>query len=469
MKKKVLSIFLMLIVGIFIFSGCTNGLLGGPELTDPITSNGDLSVQKGNYLYFANGYTNSANLVKGDNKLGKVKHSALYRAELDSDGNLQYDEEGNLIKVELLVSKIVGFENGGIYIFDDKIYFASPNDEQDKTGSVDFTKLDFYSANLNGTNIQRIYKTEVGSKNIRYQFYKFGGVVYLAVYDSANLYIVDVTTNAVKKVADGVSNVAMPKVTEYVCTESQDSDTLTDAQKYIYYARTAVKTDNVETGNVLAMVSITTGQETVIAKNATYQAIDFNGGNLIYTQRLINEDISYYYTAPYVNASINTSEAVKLTQQSFSNAVLVLNFENGNYRGLLTTNASGYMVVVKPIVGGVAQFDVLNEDTKLTPIKVYGDDIYCYNEDKELFVLNYKTKELKQISNKDNETLYFDMLVNIDTTNGYVYVYEEYVGDNDVKGYYLVRYKTTLTDVEEAEVLGTILPEHIKTEEESGD
>ena len=29
--------------------------------------------------------------------------------------------------------------------------------------------------------------------------------------------------------------------------------------------------------------------------------------------------------------------------------------------------------------------------------------------------------------------------------------------------------EATLTDVEEAEVLGTILPEHIKTEEESGD
>jgi hypothetical protein len=374
-----------------------------------------------------------------------------------------------LIKVELLASKVVGFDNGGIYIFDEQIFFASPDDEQDGDGKVDFTKVSFFSANLNGTNIKKIYTTEVGSKNIKYQFYKFGGVVYLAVYDSSNLFIINVNAGTVNKVAEGVSNVAMPKVKEYVCLESQDSDTLTDAQKYIYYARTAVEEDNVESGNILAMVSLIDQTEKLIDKNSTFQAVDFKQDNLIYFKRGANETISYYYTAPYnaVEGKISVAQAVKLSTQSFSKPVFILDYENGNYRGFLTTNESGYLVVAKPLVNGVAQFDVLNEEVKLTALAVVGDDIYCYNENKELYVLNFKTKALKQISSKDNDTLSFDATLNIDVTNGYVYVYREYVGENEAKGYYLVRYDATQTEVAQAELLSNLLEKHIKVEKSS--
>ena len=55
-----------------------------------------------------------------DNKQGKVNHSAIYRTKL-SDGQIVKDEEGFLEKSERVVSRVVGFKNGGFFIIDDYI------------------------------------------------------------------------------------------------------------------------------------------------------------------------------------------------------------------------------------------------------------------------------------------------------------------------------------------------------------
>ena len=69
------------------------------------------------------------------------------------------DEEGALVNINILVPKVVGFENGGFYIFDNYIYYASPTILKDRTGTVRFDLVDFYRTKLDGTGVKTLYAT----------------------------------------------------------------------------------------------------------------------------------------------------------------------------------------------------------------------------------------------------------------------------------------------------------------------
>lgn len=452
MKKKITSFLLVILVGILVFTGCGfQPLSDGPKSSDPISSNGGMVVQKGDYLYFANGYNAISDLSGEVNNFGSVDFSSLYRTKLDSDGNLQYDEDGKLI-ASVLVPKVIGTENCSFYIYGDKIYYASPNSEKGTDGKIDYKKTDFFVSNLDGSKVDRIYKTTVSSTSISFKFYEIDGQVYLALYDSADLFVINTNSKDVKKVATGVTSVVLPNESEQHC--------------YVYYTRSAVDEDNVDNGNILAMASIVDGEEIdVQGKNSTYAVKDFKSNTLIYTKKDKNSNSAYYFKAPVVDNELKLSNADKLSYQAYTNAPLVLNFENGNYRGMVTKNESGYLTYIKyTTVLGEDSFEVLNEEVELTPIAIYGDVIYCNNSDNELYSVNYKTKATKKLSNKDNDTLSFSMTNNIDFDGRFVYVYKEYKGD-DKSGYYLVRIDTTASEYE-AKLLGVLQKEHIKTETE---
>ncbi len=169
--KKVLSIvlaFCFIFVG-FVFTGCGEtpdiSLSGTPAYEDYIYGNGSLAVTKGDYVYFASGYVKEDDLGQGkkySNIKGTVANGALYRAKVVQTTTGEGEESvisNSLTEVQLMVSKIVGFEKGGIYIFKDKIYFASPSIVKDGTGTR-YDLITFYSCNLDGSNLQEFYQKQ---------------------------------------------------------------------------------------------------------------------------------------------------------------------------------------------------------------------------------------------------------------------------------------------------------------------
>ena len=165
MKKKLLNLLAIFIVifSIFTFTGCAVTLKGGPSKTDVVTGNGSMSVRKGDYLYFVNGYVSNNNLTGGDNNYGNARNGAIYRAKLQN-GELMYDvttnEDGDEVKtlknVELLVPKVAGFEYTSLYIFDSTLYFTSPNTEKDKTGKIRFDLTDIFAVSIKGGKISKL-------------------------------------------------------------------------------------------------------------------------------------------------------------------------------------------------------------------------------------------------------------------------------------------------------------------------
>lgn len=454
MKKKILSLMAIFVVGILIFTGCGfQALSGGPSESDLVSSNGMVVVQKGNYLYFVNGLVSTSNLTGSANKYGEVEYSALYRTELDNSGKLQYDEDGKLI-ADVLAPKVVGFENGAFYIFGNKIYYASPNTEKNSSGEIDYTQTDFYVSNLDGTNVKHLYKTGVASTSFKFAFYAVDDSVVLAVYDSADLFMIDCNTKKVTLVAEGVANVIMPSLTEQA---SQDGD------NFVYYTRSSTDDDKVARGNILAMASLKDKSEKVCLTNATYVVKAFQSDTLIYTKKGQNDEYACYYKISFANDTLDKNTEKQISTQEFTNEPLLLNFENGNYRGMIVKNESGYLTYIKSTSGSIPEFEVLNSEVVLTPLAIYGDEIYAYNSDSELYKLNYKTKVLTQLTDSDNITLDFSSYAHVDFDGKYVYAFQKISGDSE-DGYYLARIDTTIGELPEVETLGKVLDKHIKTE-----
>lgn len=445
------------VVGVLIFTGCGfQALKDGPKESDLVSSNGSVVVQKGDYLYFVNGLVKTSDLTGSANKYGEVDYSALYRTKLGEKGELQYDDD-NVIIADVLAPKVVGFENGAFYIFGNKIYYASPNTEKNEEGEIDYTQTDFFYSNLDGTGVTKIYKTKVASTSFKFAFYQVDSKVVLAVYDSADLFMIDCSSKAVTKVAEGVTGVALPSVTQ---TSSYDGE------NYVYYTRSSTDDDNVSTGNILAMASLNTKTEVSTLKNATFAVKEFKCDKLFYTKKATNDVSAVYFMTSIADGkfSSNSQDTTKLTDQSFTNSPIVVSFVNGNYQGMVVKNESGYLALIKPTTT-LAEIKILNSKISLTPLAVYGNDIYAYDSDNQLYKVDYATGKTTQLSQKDSITLDFSTFANVDFDGKYVYAFQKISGDSE-DGYYLARINTTVGETAEFETLGKLAKEHIKTETE---
>ena len=79
MKKRLFSLIMMCFLAISIcLTGCgKEGLKDNPPTAATVFSNGGMSVIKGDYLYFVNGYIDETTLTKDDNKEGIFKEIEL--------------------------------------------------------------------------------------------------------------------------------------------------------------------------------------------------------------------------------------------------------------------------------------------------------------------------------------------------------------------------------------------------------
>ncbi len=132
---------------------------GGPEATAEVSSNGGFVVEKGEYLYFING----VETYTADNEYGAPQKGALMRikkADIQSGEN-----KAELVIPSLMVS---GDTTAGIFIYGDRIYYATPDSRKNTSGVVENSYLDFRSAKLDGTDIKDYFFVADNSTQFRY-------------------------------------------------------------------------------------------------------------------------------------------------------------------------------------------------------------------------------------------------------------------------------------------------------------
>lgn len=332
-KKNILIIILAVLTALSVtaLSGCGVNSLGSIEMKTAqdtayaVHSNGGNIVQYGNYIYFVNGYAGYEDTEGTANEWKKVVKGGLYRAELLGEKGEKYkatdkyefdikgklseisdefmefdysegkdydDNKTDVVNVQLVAPKVIGtsgYKSGGIYIYDNYVYYASPNNERNKAGTVQFKKTDFFRTSLDGKVTQRLFTTEADSVDSPYAFYKQNGKTYLVVLDGTTLKSVvmsDVKVEDTLKIAEDVSSAYLPTRSDYYGEGKQ----LLAAEDFVYISRAATEKDSPSSGTVLEFMAPDGSDRTIFLSNGKTSSIEAVRDGVVFYRTEINSN-----------------------------------------------------------------------------------------------------------------------------------------------------------------------------------
>lgn len=485
MKKKLALIVICLLCVVTLVTGCSPIKLDPVPLNETVYGNGSYVVRKGDYVYFTRSYIDGSTITKNDNKEGKVTETAVYRTKL-VDGKVQTNEDGVVSSYELVVSKVVGHEDCGLYIFDDYLYYSTPNMDYDQdTGDLQATLgyLDICRVKLDGTNNEKLYSTvSYDMEKSYYNVFKIGTKVYAVIYAGTDVIKVEVDGNNVTSnvLIEDVTDVKMKQISEYVYTEN---NVTSQFDKCVYYTRNLNEDDGFITtenkGNVIGKVDIVTGTKVELNNSefATFALLDVKDGYVFYKKN------NLVYANDFARA---VDSEIQITKTSEYNVVAVLDtVKNGDefdIQGVIV-NFSGKSFVVKGYEDGILVSKQLL-DGEITPEFVVGNYVY-YLEESSLKRVDITAEEVEaEIVTKDS-TYDSTYLSGDYDKDGYIYIFKTYEGDTE-SAKYLARINLNskiqpdaeepekdendevITDLGyEIETVCVIDEEHIKTVEEA--
>lgn len=342
--KKFLPLILVLCLVVCggIFAGCGNKeivLEGGPAYEDNVYGNGGFVVTKGDYVYFTDAYVKSSSLgSKISNQLGSVTETGLYRARKTVE-TVDGTERPILTDIQLMVSKVVGFENSGLYIFKDKIYFATPTTDKDKTGTR-YDLITFYSCNLDGSNLKKLHQTTKFSSG-KFSMTMIDGNAYLLIYTGSE--IVRVSENGeVLTIAEKVTGAILPSRETIVSNDENPKST----ECFVYYTINKESDGPIDRGNILYKAEISTGKTTELLNKdrikVTVKAL--GGGRLFYVRNeLVGLTSVYGYYSNTLEENFEAGETKQLSESSLN--VVVLGEYGGNNLGLAYVNSNKSLII----------------------------------------------------------------------------------------------------------------------------
>lgn len=342
--KKFLPLFLVLCLVVCggIFAGCGANeivLEGGPAYEDNIYGNGGFVVTKGDYVYFTDAYIKSSSLgSEMTNELGTVTETGLYRAKMVVE-TVDEEERKTLTDVQLMVSKVVGFENSGMYIFKDKIYFATPTTDKDKSGAR-YDLLTFYSCNLDGSNVKKFYQTTEFSSG-KYSMTMIDGKVYLLVYTGSEIVRVSEDGKALT-IADDVTGAILPSRVTVVDNEENP----VSSECFVYYTVDKEEDGPIAQGNILYKADIASGKETELLNEERISVTlkSMVGGRLFYVRNeLIGSSSVYGYYSNTLEDNFKSGEFKHLSDTSME--VTPLGEYGGTNLGIAYLNANESLII----------------------------------------------------------------------------------------------------------------------------
>lgn len=427
MKKTILSLIFAFILSFSVLlTGCKDkGLPNNPPTQAEVFSNGGMSVVKGDYLYFVNGYVDETTLTKDDNKAGKVKKGALYRTKL-SDREIDKNKDGFLNNADLVVSKVVGFSNGGFEIIDDHIYYATPYMKLDKAGVLQSNRVEIHRIDIDGTDDKVIYTTSTAETELDWTMRKVGDKAYLLIYEGGKIRSVNASNGDVVGTVENSTSYAFLKETEYRYNDDRTSFLNT----HVVYTRSIEGSDGVfnYNGNAISAMDIATGEisNITISKDNTYTIKHVNEYSMYYTYTSTAVPTACLYKKAMIQGW-NQDEETKLTNMAYDSYYFV---DHGNDLIIATTGDFTWR-----LEGDVntAPRQILSASRDI--IAVSGNYGY-YLSDSKLIRFDINGLDVLQDAFGDLSTLITNENF-IDFDERRVYVYAEYTASNGDKNHYL--------------------------------
>lgn len=164
----------VLAAGSMAFAACDEPFtpLAGDDFksTEAAISNGGFAVEYGKYVYFINGATT----YEDDNSFGTPVKGALMRISVEDLKKGKNDAQ--IVVPSLIVSADY---TAGFFIYNDRVYYATPNNVKSMSGEIESDWLDFKSASLNGSDVQDYFRLSDNATIFRFVQTEGDKTVYL--------------------------------------------------------------------------------------------------------------------------------------------------------------------------------------------------------------------------------------------------------------------------------------------------
>lgn len=421
MKKFIPVLVMMLFATIALFAGCSSSF-GVPNSDDIVSGNGGLSVIKGDYIFYVNGYeSNDTTKESHKNKEGKVEISAIYSAKLTN---------GEISDKRQLVSKVGGFEYSDLYIFGNKLYFLTPNTKKDDTGELRTDIITLCSVNFDGSKLTEIFTPEQYSSGA-FSMKEIEGKVYAFVYDGDKLSQINLSdNNKVTTVAEGVTSFATSRdKTTYSENAQKNLDSSLDS--FLFYSRSRTESEGSGEsvgGNILEKYDIVSGDKTIISSNIANEitVTSVEGGRLFYKKGDCYYSISNSSTSETRHTYVAVDGFTPLGKgDSGSDLGIVIKYNSKLYLQKLTDS--------------VLPKTPLSEDN-LTLLSFDEDKLIVKDDDSNILALSVLDKATTTLFEKEeDQTLgdkfdfdgrYIVMLANVeDYDSNYSYIVDTFLAE----------------------------------------
>jgi len=394
--KQILLVITIAVVAVAM-TACGSAVKSNPKIDDTVYGNGGMQVRKGNYVYFMNGFYGVDEITDKTNKDGKVVRGGIYRVEL-TDGALPVDEDGNVTGAVRIVSKITCYEFGGFYIYDNYIYYATPNNQKDKSGTLLKDRVDFYRCKIDGSDNKRIYTTESTYSSVKFNVLKFNkdaktASTYLTILDGSDLISFEFNKGNNKgktEIAEDVTGVAWSEIANYEYNQSA-----TAFEQTVFFTQATTDTNKISSYN------LTTEETKVIVDNntATYTLKGAVAGKLYYEKALNGSTV---FAGNTLGSSFENSENIYYNN-SYS-SYFVVGGEQGDFEGgVIATNDSGTYFVKSGANGETSRTTITRK--KYNILFSNGSKVYVRESAVQIYVIDLTdaTFEAKEILGSDVE------------------------------------------------------------------
>lgn len=358
--KRILKITTTICLAVFIIFGFT--ACGVPlsstkvddskSIVNKVSTNGGTTAIYDNYLYFINGTkTNNGTSSRG------TTQGAICRVKYDVDaGKVEENAE-----VELVVSDLVGFEDGSINIFGDFLYYTTPNADVNYTGAALNYKTEFKRYDLVYGNSYTLYTTHLNNSSevAEYAYYVVADELYLVVYEKVaktitSLKISDNTT-IVYRINDVVSCVMSDNFGKRI------NEDITDANDFVFYTKApSIEVDGYDEGakvfktspnkdNSKWMGNKDAGEDAgeIKHKHNIVKILSVKNGKLIYTDESIIGETFIYAQSIGENTNLEFNEEDIISRKAYNGTddiILFNELANGEI-SILAYNATSHSIV----------------------------------------------------------------------------------------------------------------------------
>ncbi|MBR2955785.1 MAG: hypothetical protein IKC54_01150 [Clostridia bacterium] len=226
--------------------------IGGGNPNATVESNGGYYVKQGDYVYFINGYDTAETV---DNTWGTPVKNSIVRAKLNADGTYS---DAVVVVPKQVYNKDA---KGGFAIFGEWIYYATPNNDKDKSGVASTTHTDFMRTKIDGSVTQLL--ATINSRTSQY-FFTPTRILFKEASSSVVNFI-DFSAVDGSKSMDNGKGVAYGTFLENVETILWDYNS-----EYIYFTETVTGDMSYEFCNTLNAIKCDGTDKKVLADKFTY-------------------------------------------------------------------------------------------------------------------------------------------------------------------------------------------------------